>query len=650
MLLEDLYEIINKWRFLKYGILKYWEIDPEKVKKGLSELIYDINKFISNNKNDLLNVGLLDEAQKLLQNVQSLISFLNAVARYGGAPPEELNLRLSKVDTSLNRLLNLVLERTENKGKMLIKKSIKPISKLPHFLFKREETETVTQKEEAKEEKTEESKEEKPEKRSSKIIRKIFIAPTIVFAFLSVYYLYLYNALYFIIFSLLASIFYSVYKGKISSSFKWIPLIVLVGGIMYIWTNTAFAQYICLTTGYCPGASLGPKPDENYIAQIKESVSKVIKDMYMIMTNPEMYYLQQQAEAEALPESYRYFLEITTPYYTAPVTYFPDENKVNISEFVLLYSIRGSLPADVGAIGITEYCIIVPKIDTSCIDPDSLANKFIANVSLDYKGRVRGYINLKKDDILYVYSHQHVNCTIPDFTLRLDICGDLRYNRFYIDNKFILRLTNITTITYYKFLVTDVSLVVRAMKNNKNAYDYLKLNPYEYDKGYFKGFIGFPKVDILRVGVISKYPVIVFNKSEKIQDAIYISLSNIEEMYNISRIKIDIIYNPNELNITTDYDVKSSFYNLTCNNLENGRLSCDITFGYHPGILDENMYLSIYKQELDRIIWFIPINIEVRNSFSEYSEVFVIANVTYGLQKEVTNSVSYVPMLTQTNT
>jgi len=684
MILEDLNRIRNKWIYLRNRILNYPALSPQEkeiVKNGLLGLQNDVKSFISKYKDALMAAAIYDEAQRLLQSIHSLVSALR------GFKYNELNSRLLNVDNNFGRLFGSVMERRnvlENVSTPQSKEETKATS--PQKETKKEDTKEITlierlkkglqkiggksansknKKKEVKEEdkskatspqkETKEDKEEE-DKEAKSIIRKIFVAPSIVFAILSIYFLYFYNAIFFIVFGLLSAVFYSIYKGKTAPLITWGFLIGIVGGAMYVWTYTGFSRYICLVTGYCPSSpsssSLSSSsPDQNYIAQIWNSVSKVYKDMYMIMTNPEMYYLQQQAEAAPLQESYQYLLEINPPYSTAPVYYFLDKDNVNIQESIpLLYSIRSSLPADAGVIGITKYCIVIPRIDTSCIDPNSLANFGSFGNVTDYNGKVIGYINLEEDSTLPIYGLQNVVCKIPSFTLRLDTCGNLRDNRFYMDNKFILRLTNVTVTTYYKFLVTDVSLIVQAMKNNENVYDYLKLNSYEYDKGYFKGFVDFPKVDILRVGVLSKYPVIVFNKSKEIQDALYISLSNIEEIYNISEIKIDIIYNPNELNIITDYTVTSSFYNLTCNNSENRKLSCSITFGYYPGILGENVYLSEYKKESDRIIWFIPISIKAKSGFSEYSEVLIIANATYGLQKEVTNSVSYIPVSLQTNT
>jgi len=685
MLLDDLNRIRNEWKYLRNEILYYQYLTPNGKESAISKLIKlhnDVKGIISKYKDALMAAAIYNEFQRLLQSIHSLISALKT-SKY-----EELNQRVSNVDSNFDRLLGLAMERksvlenmsyyqakreetkivvsrqeTPKQGVKEEKEEITLIERFKKGLQKtrkkftaskkdekevkekEEEAKTTKQKEEAKEEKAKESKEEQPKKGLPKIIRKIFIAPSIIFAFLSIYYLYLYNALYFLIFGLLAAIFYSVYKGKASPFFTWGVLIIVIGGIMYLWTSTAFAQYICLTAGYCPGASLGPKPDENYIAQIKESVSKVIKDMYMIMTNPEMYYLRQQAEAEALPESYQYLLEITPPY-SMPLVYYDvreSDQEVNVSAAVpLLYVIRSSLPKDVGDIGAETYCIIIPKIDTSCISSGAFGDEIH-----DKEGKVIGYIsNNTTPFLLPIYGLQRVLCKIPSFTLNLAKCGNLKNERFYINNEFILRLTNVTVTTYYKFLVMDVSLVVQAMKNNKDVYDYLRLNRYEYDKGYFKGFIDFPKINILRVGVLSKYPVIIFYRNESVEDVLYISLSNIEEIYNISGIKIDIIYNPNELNITTDYRVVSSFYNLTCNNQEKeGRLSCSIVFNYYPGVLGANKYILKYKEEADELIWFIPITVQVKENFIEYSEVLVVASATYGLQKEVTNSITYIPFL-----
>jgi len=73
-------------------------------------------------------------------------------------------------------------------------------------------------------------------------------------------------------------------------------------------------------------------------------------------------------------------------------------------------------------------------------------------------------------------------------------------------------------------------------------------------------------------------------------------------------------------------------------------LSCNIVFNYSSGTLGENIYILKYKEEAKDLIWFIPITIQVKENFTEYSEVLVIANATYGLQKEVKNSVSYIPI------
>jgi len=622
MLSDDIVKIRETWMYLRNDILRYPYLDREArevIKNRLLEMQNDLKSLISRYKDDLVKIALLDEAQDLLKSISSLLSALRGID-YGSVPSKGLDSRISNVDNNIDKFFRLLAERIgEYKDTKKTEVNAKD-SKKVHLKTKKEF-------------------------RKEDIIRWILIPITIIFAVLAIYYLYLYNPIFFIISGLLAAIAYSIYKGSAAPFITWGFLIGLVGGVMYLWINTGFSRYIQLVTGYSWGNPISS--GQNYLEQIKESISKVLNNLNEIMTNPEAYYIQQQAEAEPLQESYQYILEVNSPYSIPMVPYFPNGSNVTVPQSTpLSYFIKSSLPADAGVIGTTEYCIIVPRINPSCIDTENFGDP----VPLDESGRSIGYIKLVENGTLTMYGLQTIFCSIPSFTLRLSNCSNLKYNGFYIDNKFILRLTNVTVTTYYKFLVTDVSLVLKAMENNENVYDYLNLNPDDYDHGYFKGFIGFPSLDVLRVGVLSGYPVIVFNKSEEIQDAIYISLSDIEEIYNISGIEVDILYNPDELSITANYNVSSYLYNLTCNNPESGVLRCIITFGYYPGVLGGNLYLSEYEQESNRIMWFIPINIEVKNGFREYADVLVIANATYGLQEEITNSVNYVPIQIQANT
>jgi len=346
MLLEDIARIRGTWTYLRESVSRYSSLsqqERENVKRRLLEMKKYVESLISNYKDALVAATILDEAQRLLQSIHSLISLLRGGDYYGSVSPEELKLRLSRVDNSLNELFRLVMERrtvlenvSYSRSKREEVKATTPKVEVKGEVTKEEPEIKAKESEKPKEEKKEEKEskeEEKKEKKSkeNKIIRKIFLALSFPFILLSLYYLFISNSIYFLIFSSVAIVFYFLGSRKIP--FGAIIMVVLLFIIIHTFTATAFSRYICLSTGYCPGESK-EESNEKYLAAVKENILKAFRDMQMIMSNPEAYFIEKQAESEALDESYKYLLDISSPYSVYPVYYMvgKSEKEVDISK------------------------------------------------------------------------------------------------------------------------------------------------------------------------------------------------------------------------------------------------------------------------------------------------------------------------------
>ncbi|MEM1634459.1 MAG: hypothetical protein QW714_01935 [Nanopusillaceae archaeon] len=430
---------------------------------------------------------------------------------------------------------------------------------------------------------------------------------------------------------------------------SWIAQGAILGSIImimvYILFHTGFNRSLCVFMPYlCPQRiSLSV---EEQVLEIKKTIEETINKIRFIMENPELAYIESRAESIATRNAYRYMFEIED-INKLPIDYvlYSDSDQIlSLSIKYLYYAIRSSLPIGSNIkMYFNAYCLIRPRFRLNCLTADSLSKLgkevIYDNTEFFFDEENNFYKNVEVPE----YGVQNIRCTIPTIYINISNCEEISYRRFYFQNNFLILVSNITTKTIYKFLVVDESVLINSFYEKRDIYDYLKLDRREYDVGYFDGFLDFPKINILRLGVLSEYPVIRFRNINNVSDIIYISFKNIEELYDVSDFEIEIKYNPNHITISLDPQFKgiqTTLYELTC--IENvGKINCKVTFRKIPDDFNRNKYIIFYRDRNDKFLFFIPIVISFKENFVEYSEVIINAKATYGIEKKATTNLEY---------
>ncbi|MEM0333730.1 MAG: hypothetical protein QXX30_04720, partial [Candidatus Aenigmatarchaeota archaeon] len=410
---------------------------------------------------------------------------------------------------------------------------------------------------------------------------------------------------------------------------------------------TTFVRSICVfMPSLCP-QRISLAVDEQILG-IRKTIEETVSRIRSIMENPELAYIENRAESVAATSAYRYMFEIED-INKIPVdyTFYLDSDSIlKLSIKYLYYAIRSSLPLDSNIkMYFNAYCLIRPRFKLDCLTTDSLSElgkKVIydgAEFFFDEKNNF--YENIQVPE----YGIKNIKCLIPTISINISNCEEISYGRLYFQNNFLILISNITTKTIYKFLVVDENVLINSLYENKNIYQYLKLDEREYDVGYFDGFLDFPKINILRLSVLSEYPIIRFRDLTNVSDTIYISFKNINELYDVSDFEIEIIYNPNHIKVSLDPQfegIKTTFYDLTCEEYI-GKVNCKVTFKKIPDDFNRNRYIIFYRNEkFDKFFFFIPIIISFTENFVEYSEVIINAKATYGIEKNVITNLEYI--------
>ncbi|MEM1782755.1 MAG: hypothetical protein QW483_02645, partial [Nanopusillaceae archaeon] len=422
--------------------------------------------------------------------------------------------------------------------------------------------------------------------------------------------------------------------GLISKkSLSWIVQGAILGSIImiviYILFYTTFSYSICIfMPSFCPQKiSLSA---EEQISGIRKTIEETINRIKFIIENPELAYIESRAESVAARDSYRYMFEIED-INKLPIdyTFYSDsDSTIKLSTKYLYYAIKSSLPINSNIkMYFNAYCLTRPIFKLDCLTSNSLlelGRKVIYdNIEFFFDEKNNFYRNNQVPE----YGIQNIRCTVPTIYINISNCEEILYKKLYFQNNFLVLISNITTRTIYKFLVVDESVLINSFYENKDIYAYLKLDKREYDLGYFDGFLDFPKINILRLGVLSEYPVIRFRNLNEVSDTIYISLKNINELYDISNFEIEIKYNPNHIKISLDPQFKgiqTAIYDLTCKEYIE-KINCKVNFKKIPDDFDRNKYIILYKNEnFDKFFFFIPIVISFVE-FVEYSEVIITA-------------------------
>ncbi|MEM4571368.1 MAG: hypothetical protein QXY16_01555, partial [Nanopusillaceae archaeon] len=441
--------------------------------------------------------------------------------------------------------------------------------------------------------------------------------------------------------------------GLISKkSLSWIVQGAILGSIImiviYILFYTTFSYSICIfMPSFCPQKiSLSA---EEQISGIRKTIEETINRIKFIIENPELAYIESRAESVAARDSYRYMFEIED-INKLPIdyTFYSDsDSTIKLSTKYLYYAIKSSLPINSNIkMYFNAYCLTRPIFKLDCLTSNSLlelGRKVIYdNTEFFFDEKNNFYRNNQVPE----YGIQNIRCTVPTIYINISNCEEILYKKLYFQNNFLVLISNITTRTIYKFLVVDESVLINSFYENKDIYAYLKLDKREYDLGYFDGFLDFPKINILRLGVLSEYPVIRFRNLNEVSDTIYISLKNINELYDISDFEIEIKYNPNHIKISLDPQFKgiqTAIYDLTCKEYIE-KINCKVNFKKIPDDFDRNKYIILYKNEnFDKFFFFIPIVISFVE-FVEYSEVIITAKATYGIEKNVVTDLEYIVM------
>ncbi|MEM4773147.1 MAG: hypothetical protein QW648_04035, partial [Nanoarchaeales archaeon] len=432
---------------------------------------------------------------------------------------------------------------------------------------------------------------------------------------------------------------------------SWIAQRAILGSIImitiYILFHTTFVRFICIfMPALCPQRiSLSV---EKQILEIRKTIEETINRIRFIIENPELAYIESRAESIATRNAYRYIFEVED-INKLPVDYIfysDSDSVIRLPKKYLYYAIRSSLPINSDIkMYYNAYCLIKPEFKLDCLTEDSLS-ELGKRVSYDNTEFFFDEKNNFHEDIqVSEYGIQNIKCYIPMISINTSNCEEmLWYGRLHFQNKFLILISNITTKTIYKFLVVDENVLINSLYENKDIYEYLKLDRREYDVGYFDGFLDFPKINILRLGVLSEYPVVRFRNITNVADVIFISLKNIEETYDILDFEVEIIFDPNHIKVSLDSTfegIQTAFYNLTCKEYL-GKISCKVIFRKRPDYFNRNRYIILYRNEyFDRFFFFIPIKISFTENFVEYSEVIISARANYGIEKSIDTSLEY---------
>lgn len=213
--------------------------------------------------------------------------------------------------------------------------------------------------------------------------------------------------------------------------------------------------------------------------------------------------------------------------------------------------------------------------------------------------------------------------------------------------------------TTFRSLITTDTILAEAISRKKSIYDILGIDSTKYDIAYYTGLLGFPHVDVSRLGKKHNYPIILFGDDIESYDVLLfgVQLNNIKsindlKLYIFTSSGIDLGYLNLEDGKCKDkyrYEVvfEGSDVLFSINCTEKYTKMYDSTKGEehicYINITRE--FMNMYKKNYgDTLKFIIPICLKEKGTFiGDYGELLVQAHINYTYETFVSSEVSYIP-------
>lgn len=410
-------------------------------------------------------------------------------------------------------------------------------------------------------------------------------------------------------------------KGGIGDVILLIILIVLVIVVIFMFKDffiNLFYKFMGL-----PGVA----PTVQGVQQAGEAIYKSLSTVYTIITNPYGYaaqFYQPSQPAQQVAE-YQYSISLQSPSINTMYSMSYSNNIAVTNPIVLPYILSYYIPSGQNY----EY-----PADLEC--ENSLANVY-GNCTINFQSTS----SASPSSLLLQSSGMRiVICSIPSIEFNLTQCPYLYGNSVYLVNELKIILHNINTYTVYRALVADENIVAYAVAEEESIYNILGLNPSSYDTGVYYGLLNFPKIDISRAGFSTGFPMIIFNASQPYYDVFYIYLKYVSNIVDIKDFNIKLIYDPSKINVlyfnngecTDNFFLNLTYYWIDCNGNE-----CNIG-------IDQDLWNFFRENSQLGIVGFIPVCVTPNTNFREYTDIAIIANVTYDYELTSSMGIEYVPL------
>jgi len=212
---------------------------------------------------------------------------------------------------------------------------------------------------------------------------------------------------------------------------------------------------------------------------------------------------------------------------------------------------------------------------------------------------------------------------------------------------------NVEANTTFRALVTTDTILTEAISRKKSIYDILNIDPAKYDVAYYTGLLGFPHVDISRLGKKHNYPIILFGENTESYDVLLFGVRELENIKSINDLKLQIYVSAgidlgclsldgeckNNCQYNIEFDSSETLLSIRCieqrSSPEGEEHLCHITI--------TKEFLDIYRRIYgDTLKFMIPICLKKKETFvGDYGELLVQAYINYTYETAVSYEIPY---------
>jgi len=207
--------------------------------------------------------------------------------------------------------------------------------------------------------------------------------------------------------------------------------------------------------------------------------------------------------------------------------------------------------------------------------------------------------------------------------------------------------------TTFRSLITTDTVLAEAISRKKSIYDILDIDSTKYDVAYYTGLLGYPHVDISRLGKKYNYPIILFGENIESYDVLLFGVRGLDNIKSINDLKIYIY---------TSRGIDLGYLNLKdgkCDNryqyevkFDNSEILFSIDCSSGPEGEKHICYIKISKEFLDMykknygntLKFLIPICLKEKETFvGDYGELLVQAYINYTYGISISSEIPYIP-------